>query len=480
MSLGFLIGCLIAESLPWLKVWPVLLVGFLASLYLVWPKPMWRVLVFCLIGIILGVMRWDNALRVWNTNPPMRTEVSVRGWLRTPLQNTNQGSRAIVQVIEIRQDDIKARLTASTALTATFPHNANLKYGDEIIFQSKLSYLPRFGSFDGRRYWRLKGVQAQTSVGQYQSTNHNVGNKLVKNIYGLRDHIQTNVLKVLPGDEGKLLLGLLFGGSGLLSKSVADQFRTLGISHLTAVSGYNLTIISLWPVALAGLIHKRLAIFLAAALVIVFVIFTAAPSSIVRAAVMALVVLFGKLFGRPPHTLLLIALTATLMAVINPFVVKDDAGFALSFLAFFGLIELAPLLSKFVKWLIVKPLKTIASETFGAQLATLPYLLGAFGQLSIYAFLANLIILPLIPLIMLIGLGVVLLNLIPAPLFSVWLGLLYFPLHALLWSVEKASHLPFASIAWPRGGIFAYYLMVIILVWWFMAGRKRRKKLGVQ
>lgn len=480
LCLGFLIGCLIAESLPWLKIWPTLLVGFLASLYLVWPKPLWRVLIFCLIGLMLGVMRWDSALRTWNTSPPMRVDVQIHGWLRTPLQTTNQGSRAVVQVSEMRRENIKVHLTATTSLTTTFPRETNLKYGDEIYFQSKLSYLPRFGSFDGQRYWRLKGVQAQTIVKQFQKTDRNSGNKVVKSIYNLRDYIQIRVLKVLPGDEGKLLLGLLFGGSGLLSKDVADQFRTLGISHLTAVSGYNLTIISLWPVALAGLIHKRLAIFFAIVLVIIFVIFTAAPSSIVRAAIMALVVLVGKIIGRPPHTLLLIILTATLMAVINPFVVKDDAGFALSFLAFFGLIELAPLLTKYVKWLMVKPLIMIASETFGAELATLPYLLGAFGQLSIYAFLANLVILPLIPLIMLVGLVVVLLNLIPASLFSVWLGLLYFPLHSLLWSVEQASHLPFASIAWPRGGIFAYYLAVLIFVWWLVATRRRKKIIVIQ
>ena len=328
LCLGFLIGCLIAESLPWLKIWPILLVGFIASLYLVWPKPFWRVVCIGVIGVILGVMRWDNALRTWNTSPPMRTEVSVRGWLLTPLQDTVQGKRAIVQIVDIHQGDVKVHLTAGTRLTVTFSRDAKLHYGDEITFQSKLSYLPRFGSFDGQRYWRLKGVQAQTTVKQYEKTDRTLGNIIVKSIYNLRDRIQTRVLTVLPGEEGKLLLGLLFGGSGLLSKTTADQFRTLGISHLTAVSGYNLTIISLWPVALAGLMHKRLAVFLAIILVLVFVIFTAAPSSIVRAAIMALVVLIGKLIGRPPHTLLLIVLTATLMAIVSPFVVKDDAGFA--------------------------------------------------------------------------------------------------------------------------------------------------------
>lgn len=471
LCVGFLVGSVAAEALPWVTIWPALSIGFGAVLFLVWPKPTARVLVIGLIGVILGVMRWDNAFQTWNTSPPMKTVLHVQGWLEQPLQTITQGERGVVQVLDLHNGDSMVHLTGATRIVVTFPYGTHINYGDELTFDAKLGFLPKFDSFDGERYWRVRGVEAAATVKTVTVDRQDKGNWIVHQMYALRQITEHRVRAVLPGPEGLLLLGLLFGSAGQLPKAIADQFRILGISHLTAVSGYNLTIISLWPVALAGLIPKRTSLALAAILVGLFVIFTGAPSSIVRAAMMAWVVLVGKRIGRAPHSILLILFTACLMAIYNPFVVKDDAGFVLSFLAFFGLIEIGPMLSRLLRRIRLDGMRTIVSETLGAQIATLPYLLGAFGQLSVVAPIANVIILPLIPALMLVGLTVVVLNLIPFALFRVWLELLYYPLHGFLWLIDRAAHLPFASIAWPRGGYFPWFLAIVLLVWW--ASKKR-------
>lgn len=473
---GFLLGCGLADFMPWLKIWTILLLGFSACLILVWPVQSARVLVLCLVGFVCGVLRWEVATRAWNVDVPFGELVTVQGWVETAPKKSNDVSQVIVEVLELREGEHVVRLSGAAHIALTT--KTMLQYGDEVQFSAKLRRPPRFGSFDGQAYWRVRGVQALTTANSSTvMRNHAFGNPAVSAIYALKEYSAKRVKAILEGDEASLLLGLLFGDQGQLSKDTKSAFRTLGISHLTAVSGYNLTIISLWPVALAGFLPRRLAILAAASLVGVFVIFTGAPSSIVRAGVMAWVVLFGKSFGRAPHTMLLILLTASVMALINPFVVKDDAGFALSFLAFFGLVELGPLIAKRLNRIRAVWIRDLFSQTLGAQIATLPYLLGVFGQFAFIAPLANLVILPLVPVIMLVGLGLTVLSLIPAAIFLKLVGLLYFPLHALLWLVQETATIPHISSDWPRGGYFPWYLMMVIVIWWLLSIRNG-KKLG--
>jgi len=229
IAIGFLTGCGIAEFLPWLKIWPILLIGFIACLLLVWPKPVFRVGLVMLIGLLLGVMKWDASARAWNVSPPYGSEVEVRGWVTTPLQGVSQGWRTVIRVEELKQGGTPAHLTGTLQIAATFAHRPQSQYGDELTFTTKLQRLPRFGTFDGVRYWRVRGVQAIANLTEAKNTGNSKGNAVVAAVYDLRNYSTARVTSILPGTEGTLLLGLLFGNQGQLPKKVADQFRTLGI-----------------------------------------------------------------------------------------------------------------------------------------------------------------------------------------------------------------------------------------------------------
>jgi competence protein ComEC len=460
ICIGLLLGFVLAEYLPWNILWWYLLVGLFACLVLLWKNTIGRICLVCLVSFIIGILYWQHRYKVWNIDPPVKEQMTITGWVSAPVQDREKDSRTIITTTSMVKDGFTLKMKSSR-LVAYIPHNSGLKYGDEIKFDTKLELLPKFAGFDGEKYWRTKNVQSQIHLKNWNIIGHNKGNPITRLIYKLRNQINTKVLATLPATEGNLLLGLLFGNQGQLPKNITDNFRTLGISHLTAVSGYNLTIISLWPIALAGFIPKRWSVFMAAMLVLIFVIFTAAPSSIVRAAIMAWVVLLGKFMGRKPHSIVLILCTATLMSSLNPFIVKDDAGFILSFLAFFGLVEIGPLIYNKAKGII-----QIVIETLGAQLAALPYLLGAFGQLTLIGPLSNAIILPTIPAIMIGGLLIVILSMIPVNGIERILWIAYYPLHSFLFLIEKAAKIPYASMPWPKGGLFPWYLGVVVLGWW--------------
>ena len=117
---------------------------------------------------------------------------------------------------------------------------------------------------------------------------------------------------------------------------------------------------------------------------------------------MATAFLLASYYGRPLSIFTCISLTAAITLLINPAAAMEDIGWQLSFLSLTGIVILAPIIQK------VLPKKTklfseLVAITLAAQLATVPYILYLFGSYSILAFAANLAVMPMIPLLMLVG-----------------------------------------------------------------------------
>ena len=139
------------------------------------------------------------------------------------------------------------------------------------------------------------------------------------------------------------------------------------------------------------------------------------------------------------------------MVIANPYILRYDSGFQLSFLAFAGLIYISPQIKKIFEKRNLKKLpdgiKMPLVETLGAQLAVFPLIWYQFGRLSLIAPLSNILVLPLIPLSMLLifitGVGAMLnfqLGLICS--FILWPVLEY-----IIKIVELLAKVPWASIA---------------------------------
>jgi competence protein ComEC len=177
----------------------------------------------------------------------------------------------------------------------------------------------------------------------------------------------------------------------------------VGLVHIIAVSGYNLTIILR---AVKGLLSKhsrRMSLLLAFALIGVFLLFAGASASIVRAAMVSVLSLLAAYYGRNVKPLVLIMLAAAITAWLNPFYVWSDISWYLSFLAFFGVMIVAPLvLVRLPKRLQTSLIATVALESLCAELMTLPYILHVFGQVSFIGLLANVLVVALVPLAMLL------------------------------------------------------------------------------
>ena len=179
----------------------------------------------------------------------------------------------------------------------------------------------------------------------------------------------------------------------------------MGLTHIIAVSGYNLTIIVQATRRSFGKRSKYQALWCAVGLLVGFLLITGFNAAIVRAALVSGLSLLAWYYGRTFKPLLLLALTAALTAGWYPLYLWSDIGWYLSFLAFYGVLVLAPLcLRRVYRRRSPSVVVQLLAESTAAQLMTLPLILYIFGQMSLVALLANLLVVPLVPLAMLLAL----------------------------------------------------------------------------
>ena len=200
--------------------------------------------------------------------------------------------------------------------------------------------------------------------------------------------------------QSGLIIGMLIGQRQHIPQSVQDLFSRTGLSHIVAVSGYNMSIIAALCSGLAWYIGRRWTNVATIFIVIMFVVISGASASVVRAAIMALLFVVAQLVGRSYASWYALLMAACLMVVQNPRIVIWDIGFQLSFAATCGVLAAYAVKGVDAPALFVDDM---LRPTIGAILATLPLIAYHFETISIIAPVANVFVLPLVPLIMLCG-----------------------------------------------------------------------------
>lgn len=209
----------------------------------------------------------------------------------------------------------------------------------------------------------------------------------------------------LPEPQASLGLGLLVGQRSTLPEEISEQLSVVGLTHIVAVSGYNLTILVQLALALLGKRSKYQTLMTALLLIITFLLLTGLSASIVRAAIVSGLSLLSWYYGRKVKPVLLILLAATGTALWYPPYLWSDIGWYLSFLAFFGVLVLTPLVVERRYGVKQKPhpLGMVLFESIAALLMTAPLIMYIFGQFSLIAFIANILVVPIVPIAMLLS-----------------------------------------------------------------------------
>ncbi len=159
--------------------------------------------------------------------------------------------------------------------------------------------------------------------------------------HAVRSRFAAAVRTVLPADQAAMLPALVLGDSTLVPAGTSAEFRTAGMTHLTAVSGANVTIVCAAVLFSARLVGPRAAVALAGLALVGFVIVVQPTASVLRAAVMAAITLLAMLTSRRRQAIPALAATVLVLLVAAP-QPAVDLGFALSVVATAALVVVAP------------------------------------------------------------------------------------------------------------------------------------------
>ena len=345
-------------------------------------------------------------------------------------------------------------------------------YGDLLDVSCILKPIENLNaSFDYKMYMAKEGVLYQCK-GKIEKIAEGKGNWLYSKIILARTTFENKITKVISQPYGALASGLLFGGGSGLSKEIQNDFSRTGMTHIIAVSGYNVTIIAEYLIMFGiflGLWRKQ-AIWFAIVGIFLFVVMVGFPSSAVRAGVMSSILLWAMKNGRLANCENAIIFAGAIMLAINPLLLRWDVGFQLSFLATLGIVASASFWEKsFIKNHKAFGISEIILLSLSAQIFVLPIIAYNFNIVSPISLLANVFILPIVPLSMLLVFLVCLFGFIFSPLSLVFSWLAFVLLFYEIKLIHILAQFPWASVEIEKvtpWQVFLYYVTLAIVIFW--------------
>ncbi|MDI6856908.1 MAG: DNA internalization-related competence protein ComEC/Rec2 [Dehalococcoidia bacterium] len=334
------------------------------------------------------------------------------------------------------------------------------RYGDLIEVRGALETPPEL-DFGYRDYLARQGIVSVIDFPQTDLLRSGEGNVFMSSVHSLRRSLSSALAKALPEPQAALAQGILLGERSVLPQNLTDALNATSTSHIIALSGYNVTVISALVIgAFAWLIGRYRAALLALAVIAGYVVLTGASPSLVRAAIMGGLYLLANITGRQSSGVISLLFAAALMTGLDPSVVHD-VSFQLSFAAAAGLITLGPLLYRQTADFLVRlgampthpsglsgMLVETAAVTAAAIAATLPLIALHFHRVSLIALPANLLVVPVFPLILLSSTAVALVALLSGAVADILAWPAWAVLKYMTEVVRLLAGLPFASIEW--------------------------------
>ncbi len=381
----------------------------------------------------------------------------------------------IVSDIDLRSDKQLFQFQPkdfSQKILITAPLSESFAYGDQIVVIDKLEQAKNFEDFNYQQYLEKDNIYAVMRYPKVLLLKAEQGNIIIGSLLKLKHLFVQQIENVIPESQSSLLLGILIGAKKTIPDEIINNFNATGTSHIVAVSGYNITVIIFALAALAKYLGRKTSFWLSVTFIIGFIIITGLSASVLRAAIMGFLLLLSLTIGRLYRIIPALCFAALVMILINPKIVLADVGFQLSFMATLGIILFVPIFEQLSEK-IPNPakLKTIVLGTIAATLATAPLILLHFQRFSVIAPLANVAVLPLIPVTMLFGF----VSVIPILGYGfgyITQGLLWYIINVTRW----LSHVPYASLEFHIDGwiaLFLYFDVALLYLFLVLLNKKR-------
>jgi competence protein ComEC len=360
-----------------------------------------------------------------------------------------------------------------------------LKYGDLINISGKLEKPTNFSdsiksatgtspdvldganNFDYVSYLGRDDIFYKIDFAQTKLVSEGHGNVIKNFLFQIKNSFMDNINKTISEPEASLLGGILLGAKSSMDKNTTEIFRKAGLSHIVALSGYNITVVADAIMKTLVFLPRNIGFFGGTVGIILFVIMSGTSSTAVRAGLMALIIILAEVTRRNYQVGRALIIAGVLMVIINPKILVFDISFQLSFLATIAIIYVAPFLKIKFSFITEKfGLRDVISATISAQILVLPLILYKMGLLSLVALPANIFVLAFIPTTMLFGFITGLFGFFWLPLSIPFAWISWLLLAYIINISSFFANLPFSSI---NVSCFSFVIMalyyILVSVW---------------
>lgn len=351
-----------------------------------------------------------------------------------------------------------------------------LEYGDLIEIKGEYSapeVARNYKGFDYSQYLKTLNIYGTIKVEESKIINKNQLSPILISINNIKEKMIDNANRNMPKRTANLLLGILIGERDNIQEDIIESFRTANLSHILAVSGAHTSYIILGITYLISKSKtpKRIGYIITIINLLIFIIITGASYSVVRACIMAIVVIGAKICYRKENFFTSICISLIIILIQNPFAI-NDIGLKLSFMGTAGIVIFNKSITNFfIKLKIKQKIAEALSVTFSAQLMIMPITILNFNTISLTFFISNILASPLLGIIIIFGFISIFISSILNPISKILFLILHIFLELLILVSKVTEKIPGSSILVRTPNILfaiVYYILILFFNYFFV------------
>lgn len=357
------------------------------------------------------------------------------------------------------------------------PLNYKINYWDKITFESKISVIKNFNHFNYQKFLLTKNVYF--NIFFINNLEIKVGNKniILDKIFSFRQNLLFQINELFPKDEANFLAWVLIWYRQDLSEELSSAYNRTWLTHLIAVSGFNITILIIFFWFFVKILPFYFRPFVIVPIIIFFVILVWWNPAVLRAWIMWIIGYLILTFWREKNMLSIICLTLSIMLLISPYSLNYDYWFILSFLALIWILYLSNFYYKIFKFLPnFLAIRDSLVLTISALTTTFPVVFFWFWVFSIISPVTNLIVWWLIPFIMFSWFLSIIIYSVNNFIWYYFWYLTYFLIKFVNDVAIYFSSFSFSTVEYDFWKYWSYYMLLYIINLFFILFLINKKK----
>ena len=482
LSLGLILGILLGR---WLDIAPItasmlalLLLILLGILFVYKKRPSFLFglnagLLIISIGVLSVTLSQPKHQKNHYTQFPSKGNRTWHIKIREVLKPSFFSNRYVASIQRMDSLMVWGKIVLNAPI-AKIPTQFNVD--DELLVHSSLNSIPtplNPHQFDYASYMEHLGIYDQMLLDTFYIPlkNH------TKSLYGMAATVRGSIISKLKKasfgtEEMAIIQALLLGQRTAISADTYSNYKNAGAVHILALSGLHIGILLLvlqfLLKPLAHIPHGK-TIKLASIVVLLwgFAFLAGLSASIIRAVAMFTFVAYAQYLNRPTNSFNILALSLFFILLVSPNLLFQ-VGFQMSYAAVFAILWIYPLLLKYwtPKFYLIRKGWQLLSVSIAAQLGVLPISLFYFHQFPGLFFVSNLMIIPFLGILLILGILISILalcNALPLFLADFYNQAIHTMNSSIAWIAKQEAFI-FKEISFDAVQLLGTYVLIIALV----------------